>query len=166
MRKKEYVEGAADGVLRGPQPPPCPYYRIEVPGLRLPRLNEIKRWNRWKQADEVKRVRELVWTHAVKDGVLIREPLAKARVTITAWGPYQRRDSDGTYFKDVLDAIVARWQTDRDTGVRYQRWGAIVDDNPKCIGKARLAVRMASVHSVVIVIEGRGRGRKGVEASG
>lgn len=157
MRKKESVKGVAvEGGSSAPQPRT---FRIDVPALRLPRVNQVLRWNRWTRAKEVKRVRELVCAYALAGGP--NAPLAKACVEITAYGPYQKRDSDGTWFKDVLDAIVARWQIDKATGVRYQRWGMVVDDNRQCIGRARFTVKDAPEYSVVIVVEERGlrRGR-------
>ena len=126
-------------------------YRLDIKGLKLPRVNEVLRWSWRKRAKEIKRVRDVVGVVAAGEGHAKIKPATRAQVTITAWGPYERRDGDATWFKDVLDAIVAR-PVSVTRNVKVRRWGYIVDDSPRIIGKPKLQVRLSKMFSVVIVI--------------
>jgi len=127
-------------------------WRIEIPGLKLPTLNAVERWHWGRRAREVKRVRDLVALAAAVAGYARDGPTPRARVTITAWGKYSRRDADSTWWKDIIDALVARPVTVIG-GTKVRRWGLIVDDRPAVIGHARCATKEAPTFSVVIVVE-------------
>lgn len=112
-------------------------FKIVVEGLKLPRLNEVLRWPWYTRAKEVKRVRGLVQDSALyAHGLAGAVPLSKAQVCITAFGDYSRYDSDGVFWKDAIDSIVARpfrKMYGKDVG---RRWGLVIDDSPKVIGQA------------------------------
>lgn len=124
--------------------------KIVVQGLKLPTMNQVLRWY-WRQRHaESKRVRSKVEYEAIYGAGLVGvEPLAGARVQITAYGPYHRRDSDNTYLKDCLDSIVARplWK-----GEKERRWGLIKDDNRKTIGEAQFKTVLATDYRVEIEV--------------
>lgn len=110
-------------------------YKIIVDGLKLPRLNEVLRWSWYERAKEIKRVRGMVQDAALySHGLAGVKPLERARVTITAFGDYSRYDSDGVFWKDSIDSIVARKLKvyGRDAG---RRWGIIADDSRKVVGE-------------------------------
>lgn len=128
-------------------------FKIVVEGLKLPRLNEVLRWPWYTRAKETKRVRGLVQDAALySHGLAGAVPLKKAQVCITAYGDYERRDSDATFLKDVLDSIVARpfrKQYGRDLG---RRWGLIEDDSRKVVGDVELKTVQADDYKVEIFV--------------
>lgn len=134
-------------------------YRIEVPGLKLSCVNEVERWHWAKRAREVKRVRDLVVLSACGEGYGKVEPSKRASVTITALGKYSRRDGDGTWFKDVIDALVARPVT-TISRVKVRRWGLITDDSRRVIGLAKCETKEAADYSVVITVETKRAGKE------
>src|SRR5687767_1322070 len=108
-------------------------YTLTVDGLKLPTLNKVIRWDWRSRQREVDRVRLLVSMAANKAGYGTATPLRRATVSIRAFGPYQRRDSDATCFKFALDSIVAR--PIRVAGIKTDEheWGLILDDNRETI---------------------------------
>lgn len=131
-----------------------------IPGLKLPRTNVVIRWSRRKRAAETKRIRNAVVGTAAAYGLNDVEPLKRAKVRILAYGRYERRDCDGSWFKDVQDAIVARFVREGHVGdvkvklpEPIRRWGFIIDDGPKVIGKALTDTRPAKQFYVVIEVK-------------
>lgn len=128
-----------------------PLYSLTVPGLQLPRLNVVLRWNRWKRYEETKRVRMAVSGVPQAGALVAVTPLEHARVHITAYGPYGRRDGDATYFKDALDAIVAR-KVRYSAGLELRRWGLCIDDSRECIDSPVFETVIADEYRVVIEV--------------
>lgn len=122
-------------------------------GLKLPSLNHVLRWNRYERARATKRMRAQVVACAAHDDPAMMNAVAlpNARVTITVWGPYTC-DRDNVYTKDVLDAIVARLERQKSTGIQYRRWGLILDDGQRAV-HLRVHLRKAPTYSVVILVE-------------
>lgn len=134
--------------------------RMPIPGLKLPRTNVVIRWSRRKRAAETKRIRNVVVATAAAYGLNDVKPLERAKVSLLAYGKYGRRDrTDGSWFKDLLDSIVARLiYYGRVGNVKIKlpepirRWGFIVDDGPRVIGKALTDTRPAKEFYVVIEV--------------
>ena len=139
-------------------------YVLVIDGLKLPRTNVVIRWSRRERIHETKRIRNAVVATAAATGLTDVKPLARAKVRITAFGRYSRRDAtDGTWFKDALDSIVARWVCEGRVGKikiklpkPVRRWGFIEDDSPRVIGKAVTETRPAKKFYLAIRVKGAG----------
>lgn len=144
----------------------CTLYRI--PGLRLPRFNEILRMKTRQRrfasgkvgrfspgrAEEAKRVRAHVEAWALETGLANLVPLEKARIELTIFGPYAA-DGDGIYTKDLIDALVARRlaRSKKSPLYRERRWGFIVDDSPAVVGEIEVKIcRQNDLYEIYVAI--------------
>ncbi len=125
-------------------------YKLVIQDLKLPRLNVVLRWA-WKaQRAEIDRVRRKVEIAGAGLGNV--EPLEKAKVTVRAFGDYAKYDFDGVFYKDLVDSVVARplRAYGRTVG---RRWGLVVDDSRKVIGKPDCDDVYADRYFVEILVE-------------
>jgi len=140
-------------------------YRLVIPDLQLPTLNQVLRWSKHKRDREVQRVRKWTEYHALQQGLRDAKAFESAKVTITVSGPFRdTSDEDGIYTKDLLDALVARYEYARigsrriritgTNGKVQRRWGLVVDDNRKRIGKADVRQEKAVTWRVDVLVEG------------
>ena len=110
------------------------------------------RWHFHQRKDEVDRVRRMVEIAGAGLGNV--EPLSLAEVKIRAYGDYSRYDADGVYFKDCIDSIVARPVRVYGRSVA-RRWGMVLDDSRKVIGKPDFDDVMADSYRVEIEVQSR-----------
>lgn len=127
-------------------------YKIVVEGLKLPTLNRVLRMYWRERHAEMKRTRRAVEEAArYSFGLVDPTPLSKAQVSIVAYGPYQRRDSDGTVHKWVLDSLVAK--PIRVAGMTVGRsWGLIENDSPDVVGDVEMKTKIADDYRVEIEV--------------
>ena len=139
-------------------------YCLVIPDLQLPTLNQVLRWSKHKRDREVQRVRKWTEYHALQQGLRDVKAFESAKVTITVRGPFKdTSDEDGVYTKDLLDALVARYEYARlgsrririagPNGKPQRRWGLILDDNRKRIGKPEVEQQKAATWRVDILVK-------------
>lgn len=126
-------------------------YVFEVEGLKLPTMNRFLRMFWRDRYNEGKEVKQRVINAARSAGYINPSPLRKAHVAIVAHGPYQRRDSDATVAKQVLDALVAR--KIRRYGQNIGReFGFLEDDSRAVIGDLEFKTVLAKDYKVEVQI--------------
>lgn len=138
--------------------------QLVIPDLKLPSTNQVLAWDRWKRADEVKRIRNIVGIFGRAAGLGGIIPAKLCDLKIIAAGPYQRDkrhsyDTNNLYVKDLIDALIAkplysrseerRIGIDRDD---YRRWGLIVDDSPAVIGAPTIELKDADTFDVIVQV--------------